>query len=401
MTEEAPSAKSRRLEAVLSRVFALLWLGYLAYPIASLLESRTGTGTRVGEFALLAVFVAVYAVAMTVRMPTPGETDSSLGVVWPLALGVLATVLTWLPGSSWAGLFIFVSAVAARLRPLRLGWGGVGASALWAVLVERVVGRSGFGPDPIGVVILVSEVLAVGIMVLGVTRVYETNAELRRSRTLVAHLAVSEERLRFARDMHDLLGQHLAVIVRKSELATRLVATDPDRARREMRDIERVARDALTDAREVVSGYREPSLTSELAGMRLALEAAGVHLDVSQDVPVPPGPVQAALAWTIREASANVLRHSRCRNVSVVLRQGPVGRFLLAIVDDGPAETLGQGSTGRETHNGLRGLAERICALGGEIHAGPTEGGGFAVRVDVPATTAAPSTAVAPEGEGR
>jgi len=125
--------------------------------------------------------------------------------------------------------------------------------------------------------------------------------------------AVIEERMRMARDLHDLLGHTLAMIALKSELAARLVAENPVQAAQEMRDVERAARQTLREVRVVVAGARQPTLQSELDGARQLLEAAGIVYTLEQTAEALPAPVDAVLAWTIREGVTNVIRHSRAR----------------------------------------------------------------------------------------
>ena len=190
--------------------------------------------------------------------------------------------------------------------------------------------------------------------------------------------AADEERLRLARDLHDLLGHGLSLITIKSQLARRLFAAgDSARAANEIADIERVARESLQDVRHAVDGYRQPSFTSELAGARAALTAAGIDttIDVSEDSL--PTVVDATLAWAVREGVTNVIRHSGAGTCSIRLIREPRAASL-EITDDGAVS--GTSAPG----NGLRGLQERAAARGGHADAGPLPDGGFRVHVSVP-----------------
>jgi two-component system sensor histidine kinase DesK len=218
-------------------------------------------------------------------------------------------------------------------------------------------------------------VAAVFAVVLGVVV-----GRLRRQRTELARLAISEERLRFARDLHDLLGRGLSLIAIKSELAVRLV-TGNAAATKEMADVERVARQALRDVRQAVDGYRQPRLATELAGARRALAAAGIECHVDQAGGDLPDGIDALFAWTIREGVTNVIRHSgagRCEiRVSRTERDAQV-----EVTDDGaPA---GSGAAGY----GLVGLKERAAARGGVAEAGPLPVTGFRLHIAVPLRTA-------------
>lgn len=180
-------------------------------------------------------------------------------------------------------------------------------------------------------------------------------ARVRRQAVALARLAVSDERLRFARDLHDLLGHSLSLIAIKTELAGRLVSVDPPRAVREIGDVERVARDALVDVREAVAGYRQPTLTRELVEARAALDAAGIEFRVEDTGADLPARVDALFAWAVREGVTNVVRHSRATHcaIRIVLSEHEVQ---LDITDDGIGAVSVAGGSG------LRGVAERATA---------------------------------------
>ena len=159
------------------------------------------------------------------------------------------------------------------------------------------------------------------------------NAALREARAELAELAVAEERLRFARDLHDLLGHDLSLIALKAELAGKLLPPTPTRRRPRSSDIKRLTRSALAQVRQAVDGYRRPTLAGELAGARVALEAAGIELQVERpDAPLDPE-VESVLAWAVREGATNVIRHSGARHAAI--RSGRARRAELEITDDG------------------------------------------------------------------
>jgi len=194
-------------------------------------------------------------------------------------------------------------------------------------------------------------------------------------------MAVAAERERFARDLHDLLGHSLSVIALKAELAGRLLPERPDDAAREIGEVEGVARSALTEVREAVSGYRRPTLDDELEGARMALSAAGISADVTRD-PVTLSPeVEAVLAWSVREGATNVIRHSGAKRCSVRVAADLVNASV-EVVDDG-AGSDPAGGNGAAGH-GLEGLAERAGVVRGRVDAGPRPGGGFGLLVTVP-----------------
>jgi two-component system, NarL family, sensor histidine kinase DesK len=224
---------------------------------------------------------------------------------------------------------------------------------------------------------VVFQTLLFGLLLIAVRRLMELVRELEATRDQVAALAVSEERLRLARDLHDLLGRNLSVIALKSELARKLLGRDPAAAEREVRDVESVARESLQEARAAVLGLRQASLASEIEAARDALTAAGIEVTVHTGDPLPAA-VEAPLAFAVREATTNVLRHSRARRCDIALQ--PAGdRAVLEVRDDGTG-----GSDSPEPGSGLRGLGERIAHVGGTLQACPVTDGGFRLIAAVP-----------------
>jgi two-component system sensor histidine kinase DesK len=198
-------------------------------------------------------------------------------------------------------------------------------------------------------------------------------------------MKVEEERLRLARDLHDLLGQTLSTITLKSELARSLVTSDPARCAQELAEIEQVGRMTLREVRKTVAGYRQPRLASELDGARQLLDAAGISYSIEELHGELPQVLDAVLAWTVREGVTNVIRHSQARHCMLRFTQEPrrVGVEVLNDregTEDAPELCLDQGS-------GLLGLQERVSALGGTMEAGLLPLGGlphFRLRVELP-----------------
>ena len=207
-------------------------------------------------------------------------------------------------------------------------------------------------------------------------------AQLRAARAELARVAVDQERLRFARDLHDLLGHTLSVIILKSELAGRVVRQSPEQAAAEVADIEQAARDAQRQVRAAVAGYRQPVLRHELDAARQLLDAAGIGVTIECAEPALAPAVDGLFAWTVREAVTNVIRHSGARRCDIqVSYDGTRARARLTVVDDGRAAVGATPNAG----SGLAGLAERVASHGGTIEAGPRADGGFAVAVSAPA----------------
>ena len=355
--------------------WTLPWLLFQAFPIADLVTTERPAGTRVLAAVLLVAFTAVYLTAMS-------SFPFRSGPRWDfLAVAVLGVGLAVTFGSAWAGLLIYVSAAAATLLPQRWVWPVViGAAAVCAAVLVASADWSLF--------ILPVLCLLTAFALRGTRYLVTVNRELTEARDELARNAVAEERLRFARDLHDLLGHSLSLIALKSELARRLAEADPHRAQQEMADVEEAARRALAEVREAVSGYRQVSCAQALAEARAALSGAGIALRQPDRVPVLPGGVDAALGWVVREATTNVLRHSGARTVTVGLTEDGV-RAELTVTDDGAGSGDRMTVVGRAPGAGLAGLRERVAALGGELDAGPVDGGGYRVRAAVPLVPAA------------
>lgn len=202
------------------------------------------------------------------------------------------------------------------------------------------------------------------------------DAELRLSQDEVRRLARLAERERISRDLHDLLGHTLSLVALKSELAGRLMDRDPEQARRHITEVERVARQALAEVRQAVSGMRAPELHAELAAARLSLDSVGIELVARiDDVPLVAEHEQA-LAMALREGVTNVIRHAGARRVDVRLHRS-AGETVLEVSDDGCGGVRGDG-------NGLAGMRERLAAFGGRVELGSPGGVGTCLRLHLP-----------------
>ncbi|MFF5977402.1 sensor histidine kinase [Streptomyces olindensis] len=369
---------NRRQRAVKS-LWTGIWLVYLSAPVADLLHGGHGTGVRILGWLGLAAFVTWYML-LVFRTGRGERNPVVLG-----SLGVLAaqsTLLALTLGREWLVLFVYVSIASGAALPLRLArWTIPAACALLtAVALATHDGLSYLGG-------LLIPALLGGFAMTGVRELVRTTIALREARATVAQLAANEERLRLARDLHDLLGHSLSLITLKSELAGRMLPAHPEKAARQVADIEQVSRQALVDVREAVTGYRRPRLGAELAGARVALAAAGVTAELPAEPALGgvPEESESALAWALREAVTNVVRHSGARRCTVELlhRQTLGGPMLELTVEDN-----GSGSPGDGHGNGLTGLTERLTKAGGTLEAGPLRHG-FRLVARVPAAGAA------------
>ncbi|WP_329618332.1 histidine kinase [Streptomyces brevispora] len=303
--------------------------------------------------------------------------ESAFTYVLLAALAAITLGLAIGYGGSWLLFFPLLSlACGTILRNRWLALGLLGLAVL-ACLVAVWRGDSASTPWTLGYGTFISGAVTAALLTLS-----ETVMELRSTRQELARTAVEKERLRFSRDLHDLLGHTISVIVVKSEAARRIAPHDMDQALQQVADIESVGRQALTEIREAVTGYREGSLATELDRARSALTAAGMEPTVRRSGPPLSPQTEALLGWVVREAVTNVLRHSSATACAFVI-DGTPDRARLTVTDDGraPAAPPAPGIGG----TGLRGLTERLAAAGGSLEAGPGPGGGFVVTAELPA----------------
>jgi two-component system, NarL family, sensor histidine kinase DesK len=321
---------------------------------------------------------------------------------WLALLVILALAITLfvIGGLSWLATLAVAAAICGRFSRTPILAAAGAAACVVAGLVVALVHHDQSG-DIFSV--LVTAPLA-ALFAYSVARRMDTMSMLRRTRAELARAAVAEERLRIARDLHDLLGHSLSLITLKAELAGRVIGADPGRAAREIAELESVARQSLSDVREAVAGFRQPDLAGELAAARQLLDAAGIDSQItSTDAGQLPQDVDAALAWAVREGTTNIVRHSRATHVAIRVSTGPAAATA-EITDNGPpvpAELEPAATAAAPTHgpagrvaaskarpvfsgSGLAGLAERVRSLGGELAAGTVEPQGFRLRVVVP-----------------
>lgn len=386
--------------------WGLVYLVFLTYPVVYLATTDLPAGSlALGSLALL-TFILLYVwliLGQPVIHPRAGlvrrERVPTRVVIVLLVL--LAIVLPLVFDNSFGGLMIYASCACAARLPRRTTLLAIPSLAAVTVLVLLADHSDSSTLLTISVITLMAP-----FGIIGIARMGGLIRELAATREENARLAVAEERLRFARDLHDLLGHSLSLIALKAELAGRLVGRDPARTAREIEDISSVARQALVEIREAVSGYRR-SFSEEVAGARSALEAAEISVRLPDPGAPLPAPVESLLGWAVRESTTNILRHSRATVVQMTLRHrrdrvefvvdddgiGP------STVHDGPApDPAGSKSSG----HGLRGLTERMTAAGGTCTTGPRPGGGFRLTVTVPLDAPSYASAARPPGpDGR
>lgn len=324
------------------------------------------------QFAIVyAIFLAIYTGLVVVK-------SKQKNYLLLAALGLLG--LYYFPYNQGAdGMFIYIVAFAPFITDSVAVCLGIIAATLIAILGESFYFHMspwawGFG--------------AAFTVVVGGTNIFmaqrvRANSKLQMAHEEIEQLAKLAERERIARDLHDVLGHTLSVIVLKSELAGRLFSRNPERAAAEIADVEEIARKALTEVREAIRGYRSEGLAAEIQRAHGVLDAAGVTL-VCEEMPLALGPAEeSVLSLVLREAVTNIVRHAQASHC--VLRfQEQNGQTVLVVEDDGRGGV-------REDGNGVRGMRARIEALGGHFAVDASHGTRLTIQIPIgqlPATAA-------------
>ena len=302
---------------------------------------------------------------------------------WKCALLIALTCLIgalWAPHNFGAStFFIYACAMCAGIRTPRAAYASV--LAVIALALATACFLPAHGIDFLMPVLIVGTLIGLGGVMNA--RLERSRDQLLRKQEEVEQMATIAERERISRDLHDLLGHTLSLITLKAELAGKLFERDPAACRREIGDIERSARAALSEVRSAVSGYRQTGFAHELAGARASLAAAGVELRAEVQAFALPAAAENAMSLALREAVTNIVRHAgatECR-LSLALEEGVIA---LRIADNG--ERLASGAPLRHG-NGLTGMQERIAALGGRLAL--RAGRGLALELTLPMGAAA------------
>jgi len=324
---------------------AYVWLIYLGlYVSYAYFRNRTALDWAI-DATVLGAFLALYFRGFWVW----GRQ------AWPIVIAIAVLGVLTSPRNPGASVFfVYAAAFGYRLGPSSVAFKWIAAVALLVVLETAAIGLR---PQTWVPAVVFS-------LIVGGVNVHF--AELRRKDKRIAlaqeeieHMAKIAERERIARDLHDLLGHTLSVIVLKAELASKIADRDLARAVNEIRDVERISRNALTEVRQAISGFRGERLQDELATGREALDAAGVTV-VTQIEPVGLGRDQErTLAFVLRESITNVIRHARARRCEIRLSRNGQG-LVLAVADDGVGGEVEEGA-------GLSGMRARVAALGGRV----------------------------------
>lgn len=341
-----------------------VWLVFLVFPVIALLDrDLAGWQVALGVVAVVA-FGSAYSLGCRHldRLEKARLSTHRAGAWWLLALVAFALVTVPLIGISATSFLPFI--VAFAMYGLPFVWAIV--IAVVAFVVSVVVAL--FLDEEEGAWVVAFIVLSIGVMTAGIRLLVDRGAQYE---AMSRELDLVAERERVARDVHDVLGHSLTVVTVKAELAERLVDADPERARAELAAIQQLSRQALAEIRATVGGLRVARLDDELEAARLALGGAGIRAEL------PAGPEEVdprhrtVLAWVLREAVTNVVRHSEASSCRVELSSNA-----LRVVDDG------RGLSNHPVGNGLRGVRERVEGAGGTLRvATPADGRGTELEV--------------------
>lgn len=359
--------------------------------------------------AVLALIISGFALAASIHVlyltSRPGQialTVGHLAALLALQLGYFSRVNARLRSrQAYALLFVQACLIYLPLLQLREAWvsmpGLLVANLLlmlrpalsWplaaAVVASVAWVHAGFTADMGGIPFNVLATVNTGVIAFGMTWLSRVATDLDTARRRLAEVAVTEERLRFARDLHDLLGLSLSAIALKTELAERLLDIDPNRAEKELTEILSLSRQALSDVRSVASGYRELSLDTESRSAADVLAAADVRVRMDLQTHELPVRVRTVLAVVLREGITNVLRHSKVESCEISLRHVDQSVFL-EIVNDGVTGDTPSVIAVDDGAGGIRNLSDRVSVLGGQLSAGRDSDGRFRLRVRVPTT---------------
>jgi two-component system sensor histidine kinase DesK len=346
----------------------------LMWPVIDNYQRGVVGGVRAGVYGALAVsFALVYCWFCLLGSRSSGWQAALLTVI---SLTALAVTLNHLSAQLDDNLYLIPTMVAGFSLPTRIAIVALACIAAVAGTDGFLISRTPNGRAVLDAAIVVPIGLLFGGGAMGVRYLLRTVSDLRSARAEIARHAADKERMRIARDLHDLLGHNLSLITLKGELATRLLPEAAPGAN-EVRDMLNLSREALQQVREVVSGYRQPTLATELMAAKLALQAASIDLDVMQGVGALDRESEAVLGWIIREATTNVIRHSGAKHCRIALARDN-GRLSVEVTNDGwkvPVAPAG---------NGLRGLQERLAGLGGTLEASALPNSGFRLMATLP-----------------
>ncbi|MCE1180006.1 MAG: sensor histidine kinase [Micrococcales bacterium] len=354
-------------------VMGAIWLVFLGFPLYAAAVRPGPVWLRVVGVLLTVAFAVVYIIGFA------GLSDEHDGPWWSLGrrgwwsipparaallLCLIAAAMIAIIELEALGTIIFIVALATATLPTRQGV----VALLLGITAAPLIGW-GLGDLLTGVWFSgMTALIGTFMLLLGRFETLDRQAALSQRQ-----LAFAEERDRVARDVHDVLGHSLTVLTVKSEVAERMVDLDPERAKEELAQIRSISRQALAEIRATVAGLRVARLTDEVDHAESALTAAGIESELPEDAMVVDPRHRITLAWALREAVTNVVRHSGAEHCAVEW-----GADWLEVTDDG------RGLNGSREGNGIRGLRERVEPSGGAVTVSPGPGGrGTRLRIEL------------------
>lgn len=346
-------------------VVALVWAVVLTPTAVGVHQQQDSLGWEILGYVVLAAFLVAFFYVFT-----RAAVARRRGELPPCAVGrfgfatlcVLGALVVGFAGENGVVVWFALSQIALVVMPRREAWSTIGSICVAVLFVPWSLGLD-WEVNVWFLVAIVGSAWATD----AIFRLRDSNRELVRAQEQIATMAVEQERLRFARDLHDVLGHSLTAATVKAQLARRMVGGDDDRARGELREVEGLLRDALKDVRGTVAGYRDVTLTSELVRAATVLEAAGIAAELPGGVDHVPAGRREIFGWVLRESVTNVVRHSHARRARVTVTPDRI-----EVWNDGA-----DGTAPGPASSGLVGLRERVEAAGGTLQAGPDGSGGW------------------------
>ncbi|HEY0637436.1 MAG TPA: histidine kinase, partial [Pseudonocardiaceae bacterium] len=370
----------RRLAPRLARAVAIgVFSGFCAFSFAQVVHAHPG--------ALSVTLAAAYLVALLSiqlfyfsfnRPPTQLRSRAGYAVLAAQACLVYLPILQF--GEAWVPMPAFLAGSLLLVLPAKLAIPAFALLVAGSAPIDAHFDGTVSG-SPLDMIYAMAAMVSTGFSVYGLSRLSHLVTVAEEARTELAKMAVAQERLRVARDLHDLLGYSLSAISLKSELSHRLLTKHPARAEGELGEIVQISRQALADVRAVASGYRELSLDNEARSARSILRAADVEVRVSVEHEGLPERVSTTIATLLREAVTNILRHSKAEHceISVVRRAGTV---VVDVVNDGVGTDQDRSTADRGS--GIDNLANRVAALGGTLTAGTEAAVRYRLHASIP-----------------
>jgi two-component system sensor histidine kinase DesK len=358
---------------VANSLVAVVVLGYITVGFCNIYYDVLGWNQQlIGDVC----FVGIGALQILHSSARLAGLRNRLGL-WTLLVQAVLSYFPLLFGVLWGGMTGFLGASALLMLPTLYGW---------LVFSGVVVAAAFSGPlehwSPANCVYVVVSTALTALVVFGLTRLAQLVVQVQAARLQLAELAVTRERLRFSRDLHDLLGYSLSAITLKSELTRRLVIGSPELALDEIAGILEISRQALLDVRVVARGYRAMSLGDEVEAARSVLEAAEIDAAVDLAVLPPDGHADTILATVLREAVTNLLRHSKAEHCRIATRrEGDL--ILLTVANDGLVRAVRAAGADRDG-SGLGNLTARLAEVGGRLTWGVDDGDWFVLTAEIP-----------------